>query len=33
LALVKAAGGDFRIEKGSSELKHRVLAWNGRLSA
>lgn len=32
LALVKAAGGDFRMDKGSSELKHRVLAWNGRLS-
>lgn len=32
LALVKAAGGDFRMEKGSSELKHRVLAWNGTLS-
>ncbi len=27
LALVKAAGGDFRMEKGSSEFKHRVLAW------
>ena len=32
LALVKAAGGDFRMEEGSSELKYRVLAWNGRLS-
>ena len=32
LALVKAAGGEFTMSRGSGKFNYNVRAWNGKLS-